>query len=211
MVRFFFDFISPYSYVATQLISRHYGHLPLHYEPVIFGTMLSRRGVKGPGEIPARRRIGLQDLILLCAQHNLPLQGPPRHPFNSIYALRSVCNVEDDATRAELTQRFFRATWAEGRDLEDLTVLRNCIEATGLDFDPEEAATSRENRQTLKRSTKDALEAGAWGVPTFLTDDLVFFGHDRLDLLDKYLSGQVALDKTKLAELLARPQPGRVT
>jgi len=210
MPRFYFDFISPYSYIASQRIARDFSHWDLDYRPVVFGTMLSKRNAIGPGEIPSRRRIGLQDILLLAAHHSIPLRGPPSHPFNSIYALRSVCAVPDPVQKAKLCDRYFRAAWAENRDLADLNVLRECLAEVGIDHDPEEIATTRRHRASLKENTKQALAAGAWGVPSFEIDGLMFFGQDRLMLLDAYLKGDLRLDERQLADILARPQPGRI-
>lgn len=210
---FYFDFISPYSYVASQLIEKEprFAALPLVYRPVAFGSMLSHYGTKGPGEIPSRRKIGLQDVILLCQRYGIPLAGPPTHPFNSVYALRSVCDVADPALAGALTRRYFLAAWGEGRGLDDLAVLRECLAELGIEQDPEESASKRECRKALKTNTKDALGEGAWGVPSFVVDGHVFFGHDRLELLASYLDGDLDLDQPKLEALLARPQPGRIT
>ena len=210
MTKFYFDFLSPYSYLASELLAKMYTHLDLEYSPVILGSMLSHRGAQGPGEIATRRRIGLEDALLLAQYFNIPFEGPPTHPFNSIYALRSVCAVEDASLRKRLTHRYFRAAWSEGLSLEDMKVLQQCLMEIGIDQDPEEVATTREYRAALKQNTKDALAAGAWGVPSFVVDELVFFGHDRLALLEAYLSGKIEKTPKKLEELLARPQPGRI-
>ncbi|MBK6683821.1 MAG: 2-hydroxychromene-2-carboxylate isomerase [Deltaproteobacteria bacterium] len=212
-VRFYFDFLSPYSYLASQLLAREarYQSLVLDPRPVVFGTILARLGVKGPGEIPARRRHGLQDVLLLASAYDLPLVGPPTHPFNSIYALRSVVAFDDPQVRLRLSARYFRAAWGEGQSLEDLSVLRACLSELGLDQDPEEAATTKEHRQQLKQNTEALLEAGGFGVPTFAIDGLLFFGHDRLPLLLDYLERGLDPRPDHLAALLARPQPGRLT
>ena len=210
MVRFHYDFLSPYSYIASQLIRRDYADLELEYAPVVLGSILSKRGVKGPGEIPSRRRIGLQDALLLCSHYDIEFAAPPTHPFNSIYALRSVCAVPDDGTRARLTDAYFRAAWVDSEALDDMAVLTRCLEACGVDQDPEDVATTREHRATLKANTRDAIDRGVWGVPSFVVDDFVFFGHDRLPLLRAYLQGKLTYDPAQLDELLARPQPGRI-
>ena len=210
-IRFYFDFLSPYSYLASALIARgDAGPLDLAYRPVAFGSMLARLRARGPGEIPSRRRIGLTDVLLLATLHGIPLIGPPTHPFNSIYALRSVCAVSEEAARGRLVAAYFKKAWAEGRSLEDLAVLRSALDEAGVDQDPEAAATTRENREALKANIAEALDAGAWGVPTFAVDGLIFFGHDRLPLLRAYLDGRVTLDAERLDALLARPQPGRI-
>jgi 2-hydroxychromene-2-carboxylate isomerase len=212
-VDFYFDFISPYSYLASQLIERRPELMAIdfRYRPVVFGSMLSKLGSKGPGEIPSRRRAGLQDVLLLADHYGLPLEGPPTHPFNSIYALRSVCAVADEVMRGKLMRSYFKKTWGEGKSLEDLGVLRACLAELGIVQDPEEAASVAENRRMLKSNTQEALDRGAWGVPTFMVDGLIFFGHDRLDLLASYLSGRCGVAAGKLDELLGRPQPGRLT
>ncbi len=209
-VRFHFDFISPYSYVASQLLQRpEYAVIAPQYCPVVFGTILSKLGVKGPGEIPARRRQGLQDIVLLCQYYGLPLKGPPTHPFNSLYALRSVC-AAPEPMKAQLTQAYFHAAWAEGRALDNPDVLTDILQSLGIDQDPVEVASTREARLELKQNTKQLLAAGAWGVPTFLVDEQLFFGQDRLDLLKRYIDGHLELQTDHVKEMLSRPQPGRV-
>jgi 2-hydroxychromene-2-carboxylate isomerase len=210
MPKFYFDFLSPYSYLASQIIKKKYAHWDLDYRPVVLGTMLSHRQASGPGEIPSRRKIGLEDVLLLAQYHQIPLEGPPTHPFNSIYALRSVCAVQETEKKVMLTHRYFTAAWADGESLEDFAVLKRCLADVGIDHDPEEVATTPEFRAALKHNTKQALESGAWGVPSFVCDALVFFGHDRLALLDAYLRGTINKAPQKLQTLLARPQPGRV-
>jgi 2-hydroxychromene-2-carboxylate isomerase len=211
-VAFFFDFISPYSYLASQLLAKRQelAALDIEAKPVIFGSILSKLGVKGPGEIPSRRRLGLADAMMLASHYDLPFEGPPSHPFNSIYALRSVCAVADAKRRLALAQRFFEAAWAEGESLEDLSVLRRCIAECGLEVDPEAAASAAENRQALKANTEALLALGGWGVPTFVAGDALFFGHDRLELLRAFIGGRATLDREKLERMLERPQPGRL-
>ncbi len=211
-VKFYFDFISPYSYIASQLIEMDpaYQEIAFDFRPVLFGTMLSKLDAKGPGEIPSRRKIGLQDVILLSEHYGLKLEGPPTHPFNSVYALRSVCDVEDQTLRGKLMRRYFKASWAEGLDISDVAVLRDLLQEVGIDQDPEETASKRENRAMLKRYTKEALAEGAWGVPTFVVDDLVFFGQDRLPLLASYLAGKLNPRPDWVEAMLQRPQPGRI-
>jgi 2-hydroxychromene-2-carboxylate isomerase len=240
-IQLYFDFISPYSYLACQLVATRpeYRDLRLVYRPVVFGTMLSRLGAKGPGEIPARRRQGLQDILLLAQLYDLPLAGPPTHPFNSLYALRSVLAAPREKQGA-LTTAYFAAAWGRGESLEDMAVLRRCLAEVGVEQDPEAAASDRVHRAALKANTAELLERGGWGVPSFGLghpdgppragplgtslasgpaaqrsledpDGLLLFGHDRLPLLLAYVEGRVRQDPALLEALLARPQPGRIT
>jgi 2-hydroxychromene-2-carboxylate isomerase len=204
---FYFDFISPYSYLASQRIAREaaFSNLVFDYRPVVFGTILSRRGVLGPGEIPSRRSAMLADLVLLSKRLGIPFEGPPAHPFNPLYALRSAVAIESPELRGRLVQAYFRRGWAEGRSLEDVTVLKQVLSELGIAQDPEEAASASANRRALKANTEEALRLGVWGVPTFVTDGLLFFGQDRLELLADVVEGRVTLDREKLDALVARP------
>lgn len=206
-IQLYFDLISPYSYLAFSLIQARADLDPAWFElrPVVLGSLFSALGVKGPGEIPHRRRHGLEDVLLLAQHYGLPLAGPPKHPFNSLYALRAVCAVSEPARRFELALELFRAAWGRGEDLEDLAVLRRCYGALGLDLDPEEVASRRETRQALKDNTKELLGCGGFGVPSFRRGEQLLFGHDRLDLLLALRSGSVRRDSARLESLLARP------
>lgn len=211
-VVFHFDFISPYSYLASQLIDRdpRLREVGVTDVPVVLGTILSRRGVMGPGEIPARRRQQLEDVMLLCQHYDLPFEGPPTHPFNSIYALRSTASIEDLDTRRAFVRACFEAAWVEGKDLAEPAVVRDCGTRIGLALDPIERASDPALRKALKDNTARAYANGAWGVPTFIVDDLLFFGHDRLPLLTAYLEGKVEPDRNRIDRMLARPQPKRI-
>lgn len=210
-VRFYFDFLSPYSYLASQRIQEYPELRSATPIPVVLGTLLSHYDAVGPGEIPARRRAGLRDVLLLADLYRIPLAGPPKHPFNSVPALRVAAALEDRHTRWRFVDVAFRRAWAEGRDLASLEVLADCLAAVGRsDLDPEEVATARERRAALKRDTQAFLEQGGVGVPTFEVNRTFFFGHDRMDLACRYARGEVSFDEDKLERLLGRPRPERI-
>jgi len=210
-VVFHFDFISPYSFLASQRWPAFPELGSARCQPIVFGSVLAHYGALGAGEVPARRRHGLADVLLLARHHRIPVEGPPRHPFNSIYAMRSVLAVPDEAPQRALVRRYFRAAWSEGRDLEDLEVLRACLADVGIDQDPAEAASDAGARRALKTATKRFIERGGFGVPTFEVDGLFFFGQDRMELAAAAARGDLELDTAKLEAMLNRPQPPRLT
>ncbi|MBI3894056.1 MAG: DsbA family protein, partial [Candidatus Wallbacteria bacterium] len=75
-IHFFYDFLSPYSYLASELLMRDEElDRQLSYTPVVFGTMLSRRNAKGPGEDPKQREVGLQDIMMRAQFLGIPFEG----------------------------------------------------------------------------------------------------------------------------------------
>jgi 2-hydroxychromene-2-carboxylate isomerase len=208
---FYFDYISPYSFIASQRWPAFPELARARCQPVVFGSILSHYGTQGPGEIPVKRRHGLADVLLLARFHRIPFRGPPRHPFNSIYALRSTLAVDDLDRRSALMRRYFAAAWSEGRDLENLEVLRACLADVGIAQDPEVAASDSGIRRALKAETKHFIERGGFGVPTFEVDGHFFFGQDRMELAAAAARGELELDEAELASMLNRPQPPRLT
>src|SRR5262245_43625018 len=89
-IRFFFDFISPYSYLAwtqlPQLAQRH--SCTVQATPVLFAALLDAHGTKGPAEVPARRRYVMKDIARKAHAFGVPIDVPFAHPFNPLLALR---------------------------------------------------------------------------------------------------------------------------
>jgi 2-hydroxychromene-2-carboxylate isomerase len=156
-----------------------------------------------------QRRAGLVDILLLAAHYGIPLEGPPKHPFNSVPAARVTLAVAA-AQRRMVMDRFFRAAWAEGQDLENFEVLHRLLRECQVDLDPEACASDRGLRQALKARTRSFIEAGGFGVPTLRVRDRLFFGHDRMELAEAYALGRIELDDRRLQAMLARPQPPRL-
>jgi 2-hydroxychromene-2-carboxylate isomerase len=205
---FFFDYISPYSFLACRLLER--GDQAWTPAPVVLGSILAHRGVQGPGEEDARRHAGLVDLLLLAAHYGIPVEGPAKHPFNSIPALRTTL-AAPAPDRPRVVSRFFTASWSEGQDLESIATLQKLLDELGVEADAEAATFDRSIRAQLKADTRAFIERGGFGVPTVAVDELLFYGHDRLELARAYAEGRINLDPHKLAQMGGRPRPPRLT
>ena len=120
-VRFCFDFISPYAYIASKsvqaLAARHGRQVEL--VPVLFAALLDANGQKGPAEIPSKRLHTFKDAFRKAHRAGLTLVMPPSHPFNPLTALRVVGVVDDSAERArlEFADAFLRGEDPAPRDL----------------------------------------------------------------------------------------------
>lgn len=193
-LHFFFDFISHNAYLAwgrVQDIVREHG---LHVEPVpvVFGALLKHHGQLGPAEIPAKSRWMLRDVMRKACLLKLPLAPPHSHPFNPLPALRlSCCEQGDAATRVQLIDRVWRATWAEGREVSNELVLHELLEELGLPAQAMlEESHSEPVKQCLRANTDCAIEQGVFGVPSVLVRGELFWGYDDLDALMRFLEGR---------------------
>src|SRR5690554_5088901 len=110
-IEFWFDFISPYAYLAWQRIHpvvEAHGRA-LIYRPVLFAGLLDHWGQLGPAEIPPKREFVFRQVLRRAAALGVPLEPPPSHPFNSLLGLRLACLELPPADRRRLIDQLYRA------------------------------------------------------------------------------------------------------
>src|SRR4029453_4253113 len=107
----YFDFISPFSYLQSERLASLAPKLTIRYRPVLFGVLLSHHGHKGPAEIPAKRAFTYRQVVWLARKQGVVLKFPPEHPFNPLPLLRLAiaCDCSPDAV-----QRIFRFVGRDG-------------------------------------------------------------------------------------------------
>jgi len=208
---FYFDFISPYAYLAvTQLPALlRETSAPLTCVPVLFAGLLNAHGQKGPAEVPAKRRYTFVDCLRLAEHYRVPLQGPPTHPFNPLPSLRMTLATEPEH-RWAFAQLVMNAAWAEGKDIsqkETLVALADALKLPGSEL--WELSQTPEVKESLRRNTDAAIQKGIFGVPSFWVDGEIFWGCDRMELLKDFLKGKLPAASEKVDEILQRPSSAK--
>jgi len=191
---FFFDFISPYAYVAwkgIRAVGARHGRT-VEVVPVLFAAILDAHGQKGPAEIPAKREFTFRDAYRKAHRAGLPpLRPPPSHPFNPLLALRVASVPMDRDASYRLVDALFDAAWMTGSGVETAERVGEAIVAAGLDAPTLLAeATSAEGKARVRAATDAAIARGAFGVPTMIADGELFWGTDGLEFLDAFLRGE---------------------
>jgi 2-hydroxychromene-2-carboxylate isomerase len=203
-LRFHFDFVSPYSYLAwTQIhwVAQRHGRV-VEPAPVLFAGLLNHHGTKGPAEIPAKRRYLLFDTIRKARALGVPFGPPLYHPFNPLLALRVVSAPMDASPRRALVDRIYAGIWAgERANAEDEVMIARLTGEVGLDARSVlESARSPQGKARLQEQTARAIADGVFGVPTVLVDGEPFWGVESLAELDRFLAdGKPTLDHDTLA------------
>jgi 2-hydroxychromene-2-carboxylate isomerase len=209
MLRFCFDYISPYAYLGwTQIhaLAARHGE-EVEAVPVLFAGLLGAAGSKGPAEIPPKRIYVFVDCVRSAHRLGVSLAPPPAHPFNPLLALRVTGLVADPAERRALIDALFAATWGGSPDTGSPGVERPeaiAAIATGVGLDGPAlvaAAGSPDAKERIKRNTDEAIAAGAFGVPTVFVlrpadsrpgPANLFWGLDSFANLEAHLRGEVA-------------------
>jgi 2-hydroxychromene-2-carboxylate isomerase len=188
---FWFDVHSPWCYFASYRIgdlARRHG-LAVNWRPLHLPRLLEEIGGLKPLEAAAVRVAWFrQDIIDHAELHGLPLRQHPRYPLRNSRALRSCFYAEEQGLAEPFVKRVMRAYWAEAADITDLDLLSRWGSEAGLDGDAVAgAAVSADYKSKVDSNTEEAQARGVFGVPTVDTGAKLYFGNDRLDLLDRHL------------------------
>jgi 2-hydroxychromene-2-carboxylate isomerase len=199
--RWYFDFISPYSYLHLKHFDRIAVPLGIEPVPVLFAGLLQSAGQKGPAEIPAKRVQTYRYCTWLARREGIAFRFPPHHPFNPLFALRLA--IAGGAT-LDVVERIFDVIWKEGRDPEDVQTQRLLGERLGV-ADFEAAVSASEVKARLRENTTAAAERGIYGVPTFEIAGELFWGVDALGMMNDFLRDPRLFEEPEMARVSALP------
>jgi 2-hydroxychromene-2-carboxylate isomerase len=187
---FYFDYISPYAYIAWHRLQSFAQEHDLNIElrPTVFAGLLNRYGHKGPAEIEPKRLYMFRDCTRLAAELGVPFEPPASHPFNPLPPLRASLLEMPEPTRRALVTRLFAATWAESQDVSSPEVVAEVCDEVGV-HDAAERIQDPDVKQRLREVGEEAIALGAFGVPTFVVDEELFFGNDSFPHVARFLAG----------------------
>lgn len=193
MIELFFDFVSPYAYLAcarARAFGEQLGH-EIEPRPVLFAGILNALGTKGPAEVPARRAYLMKDLLRAAHRAGVTLLPPPAHPFNPLPALRIAALDLDRALRWRIIDALFAATWAGGGGIDGRERIAAVLGNAGLDAAELLAgASTPEAKRRLRENTDEAISRGAFGVPTLYVGGEMFFGFNSFPEIAAFLRGE---------------------
>jgi 2-hydroxychromene-2-carboxylate isomerase len=128
-VDFYFDFVSPYPWLASHQLGelRESTAVEFCFVPILFAALLDHHSNMGPAEIPAKRRYTFQDTQRWAVHLGLKFRSPPAHPFNPLKPLRVTSAIDDDSVREALAVKLLDAAWSEGRDINSDNVIQAAV------------------------------------------------------------------------------------
>lgn len=162
--------------------------------PVDLGQVFSvSGGLPLPKRAPQRQAYRLAELRRFSEALGVTLNVQPRHfPVAADDAARLIVATESLAGPAAamlLTGAIGAAVWAQERDIASATTLGELLAETGLPAKLQEHAQSAEVQAKYEQNTREAIEAGVFGAPSYVVDGELFWGQDRLDFVERCLQG----------------------
>ncbi|MBC7479677.1 MAG: 2-hydroxychromene-2-carboxylate isomerase [Pseudorhodobacter sp.] len=195
-IDYFFATISPFCYLAgsrLEALAERQG-ATVRYVPINAPALFPRTGGQVLAERhDSRKEYRVQELRRWAARLGVPLDLKPAHfpvnPAPSSYAVIAAAKI-GGGDLAGLVQAFPRAVWAEGRNIAEDEVVQEIVAAHG--FDPKAVDRGMfAAADTYGSNLEEAVLRGVFGVPFYLVGDERFFGQDRLEDLELFLSGKI--------------------
>jgi 2-hydroxychromene-2-carboxylate isomerase len=186
-VEFFFDYGSPFSYLAdTQLpaLARRTG-AEIVYRPILLGAIFKATGNASPIAIPAKRAYVGAELERWAKRYDVPMRINPYFPINTLRLMRGAIAAELAGCFPAYHAAMYPAFWVEGQNLRDDEVLCALLDRIHLD---RAALGTDESKNVLRANTDEAVARGAFGAPTFFVGSDMFWGNDRLDWVERALT-----------------------
>jgi 2-hydroxychromene-2-carboxylate isomerase len=192
-IELFFDIGSAYSYLAsTQMagLTKRTG-VPVRWRPFLLGAVFKATGNGSPVQVPAKGRWMMGDLMMWAKHYGIPARLPSRFPLNTLRTQRALVAAERTAAAAlpAFATALFHAFWAEDQDVSSDAVIAATARAAGIDGDAIVGAIDApETKDQLRATTDEAVKRGAFGAPAMFVGDVLFWGNDRLGLLEEHLA-----------------------
>ena len=182
-IDFYFDVISPYSYIAHKKIQkiRENQKTIFIYKPILLGGLHNLAGINAPAFNKYKIKNMQSDCELVSKKNNISFKWNLKFPINSLSIMRGYISVNDNQ-KGDYLDTFFNAYWRDNLDLSSEKEFSKLLESLKIDstifF---EKITQQSIKDTLKKFTNDAFEKEVFGAPTFIVNNKIFWGQDRLE------------------------------
>ena len=182
-IDFYFDIISPYSYIAHKKIQKIKKHQKVifNYKPILLGGLHNLAGINAPAFNKFKIKNMQSDCELVSKKNSISFKWNLKFPINSLSIMRGYISVNDNQ-KEDYLDTFFNAYWRDNLNLSSDKEFSKLLESLKIDskifF---EKITQQSIKDTLKKFTNDAFEKEVFGAPTFIVDNKIFWGQDRLE------------------------------
>ena len=188
---FYFDFVSPYSFLAHKEIRKieRKTSIKVRYKPILLGGLHNLHGIKAPAFIPAKAKHMIRDCKLIAERNNTKFKFNSYFPIRSLNLMSGVFVAEEDNFKSYYIDSIFDAIWQDGLNMNDENIIIKVLK--NLNVNPKTFAlrsTSSSIKDSLKKRTGEAYEKGIFGAPTFVSNNKIFWGQDRIEFAIKEAS-----------------------
>jgi 2-hydroxychromene-2-carboxylate isomerase len=189
-IDFYFDIISPYSYIAHKKIQKikENQKIIFNFKPILLGGIHNLAGISAPAFNKYKIKNMQSDCELVSKKNDISFIWNSKFPINSLAIMRGYLSVNDNQKENYL-DIFFNAYWRDNLDLSSEQEFLKLLDTLGMDakifFDK---IKQKSTKDKLKELTNDAFNKEVFGAPTFIVNNKIFWGQDRLEYALEELS-----------------------
>ena len=188
-IEFYFDFVSPYTYLAYKRIIKieKSEKIKFIYKPILLGGLHNLRKITPAAFIEAKKKFTIYDCEIVAKKFNINFKFNDKFPINSINLMRGVLAV-DENIKKKYIEIFFDAYWSLNLDLSNKEIIEKILKNLNINSNLFfEKINEQKIKDKLKNITQEAFDKEVFGAPTFIINKKLFWGQDRLDyVLDEY-------------------------
>jgi len=188
-IDFYFDFISPYSYLAHKKIKviQTKNKIVFNYKPILVGGLHNLQGITAPAFIKPKLKHMMSDCTLIAKKNNFDFVWNSKFPINSLNIMRGYLFINTELKDLYL-DIIFDAYWKDNLDTSNDKILKPLLKKSNIDLDLFSVGIKDYKiKNDLKNFTQEALSKEIFGAPTFAINNKIFWGQDRLEFaLDEY-------------------------
>ena len=180
---FYFDFASPYTFLAHKGIRKieKENSIKVKYMPVLLGALLKLTGVKANIDVPIKGKYMIKDCKLWAEKYNIEFKFNNYFPIITLNLMRCALVAENKGVSQIFINKVFDAIWKDGLNLNDNSILEKLLK--NIDINPKNfliEAIDLKIKNELKKRTDEAYQKGVFGTPSFIVNNKIFWGQDRL-------------------------------
>ena len=179
-IDFYFDIISPYAYIAYKKILKH-KNIAFKYKPIFLGGLHNLAGIDAPAFNEYKMKNMINDCKLISEKNNIDFKWNSNFPINSLSIMRGYLCIKEDKQNDYLNY-FFDAYWKDNQDLSNIKNVSKLLSKLKVDNDEFfKSIKEQSTKDKLKDLTSEAFQKEVFGAPTFIINNKIFWGQDRLE------------------------------
>ena len=179
-IDFYFDIISPYAYIAHKKILNH-KNITFNYKPIFLGGLHNLAGINAPAFNRYKMKNMINDCNLVSEKNNINFKWNSNFPINSLNIMRGYICVEKNKQNDYLNC-FFDAYWKDNQDLSNIENISKLLSKLNIDNDEFFKLIKEQSiKDKLLKLTTEAFQKEVFGAPTFIINNKIFWGQDRLE------------------------------
>ena len=187
-IDFYFDFISPYTYIGHKRIEQQGSELKFTYKPILLGGLHKSWNITPQAFIEPKKKFMIMDCEMVSKKLNINFKFNSKFPLGTINLMRG-CLILKGEQLNKYIKLIFDAYWKDDIDISNNDILSNLLAKIDINFEDFHKKTEAEEiKERLKKLTNDAFKKNIFGAPTYVVNNKNFWGQDRFEFVIEELN-----------------------